>query len=97
MKHTKGPWKLFVSNDARPHSVFLSIDVGSIAINHYGFADKNGVISSQQFANAHLIAAAPELLEALKDALCALECCDKDYPAATKARAAIAKATGETK
>jgi hypothetical protein len=44
-------------------------------------------------ANARLIAAAPELLEALKDALCALECCGKDYPAATKARAAIAKAT----
>ena len=35
-----------------------------------------------------------ELLEALRDALCALECCGKDYPAATKARAAIAKATG---
>jgi hypothetical protein len=35
-----------------------------------------------------------ELLEALKDALCALDCCGKDYPAASKARAAIAKATG---
>jgi hypothetical protein len=45
-------------------------------------------------ANARLIAAAPDLLEALKDALCALECCGKDYPAATKAHAAIAKATG---
>lgn len=45
-------------------------------------------------ANARLIAAAPDLLEALRDALCALECCGKDYQAATKARAAIAKATG---
>lgn len=45
-------------------------------------------------ADARLIAAAPELLEALKDALCALECCGKEYPAASKASAAIAKATG---
>jgi hypothetical protein len=48
-------------------------------------------------ANARLIAAAPDLLEALKDALCALDCCGKDYDAASVARAAITKATGETK
>ena len=35
------------------------------------------------------------LLEALVDALCALECCGKDYPAAEKARAAIALAQGD--
>ena len=45
-------------------------------------------------ATARLIAAAPDLLEALIDAVCALECCGKDYPAAEKARTAIAKATG---
>jgi hypothetical protein len=44
-----------------------------------------------------LIAAAPDLLEALKDALCALDCCGKDYAAASVARAAITKATGDTK
>jgi hypothetical protein len=47
-------------------------------------------------ADADLIAAAPDLLEALKDALCALDCCGKDFPAASKARATIAKATGST-
>jgi hypothetical protein len=44
-------------------------------------------------ADEKLIVAAPEILEALKDALCTLDCCGKDYPAASKARAAIAKAT----
>jgi len=46
--------------------------------------------------DAKLIEAAPDLLEALKDALCALEICGKDYDHAMgKARAAIAKAEGE--
>jgi hypothetical protein len=53
-----------------------------------------GLSRNREEADAKLIAAAPELLEALKDALCALDCCGKDYPAASKARAAIAKATG---
>jgi len=44
-----------------------------------------------------MLAAAPELLEALKEAVCALEVCGKDYRATEIARAAIAKAKGETK
>ncbi len=58
----------------------------------------SGVIEcspEESAANARLIAAAPDLLEALKDAVCALDCCGKDYPAAEKAREAIAKATGQ--
>lgn len=48
----------------------------------------------------HVFAAAPELLEALEDTLCALEVCGRDYDYVMgKARAAIAKAKakGETK
>ncbi len=52
--------------------------------------DLNGPVTQEDWK---LAAAAPDLLEALKDALCALECCGKDFPAATKASAAIAKAT----
>jgi len=48
-------------------------------------------------ARKAMLAAAPDLLDALKDALCCLEVCGKDYDYAVgKARAAIAKATGET-
>ena len=36
-----------------------------------------------------------ELLEALKDTVCALECCGKDYPAMTKGRAAITRAAAQ--
>lgn len=43
----------------------------------------------------HVFAAAPELLEALEEAVCALEVCGKDYRATEIARAAIAKAKGE--
>ncbi len=44
---------------------------------------------------AALAEAAPDLLDALKDALCCLEVCGKDYDYAVgKARAAIAKIEG---
>jgi len=48
-------------------------------------------------AGPHVFAAAPELLEALEEAVCALEVCGKDYRATEIARAAIAKAKGEIK
>ena len=48
------------------------------------------------FANARLIAAAPDLLEALKDMVDLVELlCPFDGPQQRKARAAIARATGE--
>ena len=51
-------------------------------------------------ANARLIAAAPEMLEALRDCLTTLDGLKRhntncDYVAAIQARAAIAKATGQ--
>jgi hypothetical protein len=47
------------------------------------------------YANARLIAAAPELLEALKAALPWIETCEEGEEATRIGWAAIAKATGE--
>jgi hypothetical protein len=52
---------------------------------------------SKGLANAQLIAAAPELLEALIQASVALRTGHNLLTAIEKARAAIAKATGEQK
>lgn len=80
-KHTPGPWRYTPWH----------IEEGNPTVR----APEGWLIcETSSDANARLIAAAPDLLEALRDALCALECCGKDYPAATKARAAIAKAVG---
>lgn len=65
-KHTPGPWRLLKSCDASPHLVALGQPIGCIEIPHYGYSDPDGSIGATQLANARLIAAAPELLEALK-------------------------------
>lgn len=83
-KHTPGPWKVSYTKI----SVITAENGAVIAkVNKI-----DGLVNLQ--ANARLIAAAPELLEAL------IECLDcefsvTDRAAINKARAAIAKATGE--
>lgn len=92
-KHTPGPW---LTNGYRS-----PID-GAICVFHrpFGLGDIASVWSNE--FDARLIAAAPELLEALQECLNTL----KAFPlnqydmsseafAAQRARAAIAKATGE--
>ena len=54
----------------------------------------NMVIDSERNANARLIAAAPELLSALKEALVYVSSDSAAYPLIAKMRAAIAKAEG---
>lgn len=90
-KHTPGPWEL--RSDDMGGLSSLIYPVGSESPT----ASVTGYYSSrrQTLPNARLIAAAPELLEALTDALCALEVADKQYVyVIDKARAAIAKVTG---
>ena len=83
-QHTPGPWKIR-KNDA--------YEEYWVQLEHYTVGPASIVFSN---ADADLIAAAPELLEALEDAAASLEDAGK-HEAAKMARAAIAKATGEIK
>lgn len=88
-KHTPGPWRIGTPPPNGQQTI--GTDQGlmvAVATTGAGVQTK---------ANAHLIAAAPDLLEALQalmddnsalDGMYWADCCDK-------ARAAIAKATGE--
>jgi hypothetical protein len=94
-KHTPAPWKAHESTSIDPE--WATVQAGQSII-----ANVNA--DTRQMANAHLIAAAPELLEAIK----ALLKYDPDWArvdpngfeelwnkVAIKARAAIAKANGQ--
>lgn len=85
VKHTPGPWTVLGEGIYCADNWFFIADV---PVN---FAEHSGV----QEANARLIAAAPELLEALQELLEVQAELDAEI-AERKARAAIAKATGET-
>ncbi len=107
-KHTPGPWEVFIDDSGGKWTGWpLSIDATSIT-------DKTVVRTGGQFpykwdaktsqteaiANARLIAAAPDLLEALMDAVDAWEthCESGDMMQGDwvcDARAAIAKARGQ--
>lgn len=85
-KHTPGPW----TTAEEPTYCAIRTDGRVIA-------DMRLVGLHYNKADARLIAAAPELLEALKDMLDGHEdaCTGYGEGAADKARAAIAKATGD--
>ena len=84
MSHTKGPWKV------RWKTAFCNRAAIEPAIGEvYGAGD-------ELRDNANLIAAAPELLEALLDLYNALDSCiDLTPKVLAKARAALAQARGE--
>ena len=91
-KHTAAPWKMVPTRD------------GNIAIDHPTgkYADPVARVysygTSEGVANARLIAAAPELFEALTNALGLWAHLSTDATQQawlTQARAAIAKAKGE--
>lgn len=101
-KHTPGPWHLvWWGNEEYPYPLSVVADGAWIA--------RNGTTSSE--ANAHLIAAAPDLLDALTGALDSLLFAQAEIKAQAAipeddsemmqdridaARAAIAKARGQS-
>ena len=95
-QHTPGPWEIF------PSATKQEITVGNYGV-HAPLVLASAVVPGldyQAWANARLIAAAPELLEALEACELAFNAIGSDLPAwAIKTwrntEAAIAKAKGE--
>lgn len=92
-EHTPGPW--FINRESEDViEGKLSIESVNAETQPSYFIAQVDECKSQE-ANARLIAAAPELLEFAEEWLC-MQGSDENYMTA-KARAAIAKATGESK
>ena len=86
MSHTPGPWRTFVWNEFAGEAVIQNVSVitDNVDIAYFRRA------TDEVMANAQLIAAAPDLLEALEDLV-------DEYGVAVsteKVKAAIAKARG---
>ena len=94
--HTPGPWRL---NQGALLTVEADGHLGPIAElrSRLDYAGMNPIVAQTRDANARLIAAAPELLEALQAIVktCNVRIDDPRIQHFDKARAAIAKATGE--
>ena len=85
IKHTPGQWVVTGWN--------LVFGSKAVEINVHFDSGVSGTL--EMHANANLIAAAPDLLEALSEVVEWLEHGDHAGPMHSKARAAIAKAKGE--
>ena len=94
--HTKGPWRLH-----RHHKTISNQWIFQVVTDEeYGEIVAGTCTNPQRpedvrEADAHLIAAAPDLLEALSEVVEWLEHGDHAGPMHSKARAAIAKSRGE--
>lgn len=92
-KHTPGPWH--IDEDPRPGMEWNRHINSAPAMTVCFMAHSDGNAPERDAANARLIAAAPELLEALRAIISDGMHCDVVPHLQDKARAAIAKATGE--
>jgi hypothetical protein len=88
---TPGPWEVSMDGfSVFSESAFLIADCECIAC-HSDYSGTDFATAKHARANAHLIAAAPDLLEAL---LAVVSVADRATVEFDKARAAIKKATG---
>ena len=86
-KHTPGPWSFYDdSNNGKTNCVEI-VAIGKTVARIYHS------VPAEDLPNASLMAAAPELLEALKEMVRLAE--HEGWEGFPKARAAIAKAQGE--
>lgn len=91
-KHTPGPWRVLRPGPGIDYNWHVTDEMDTFVAHVFGFSH---AVDEQSRINASLIAAAPDLL----DALIELNSVSArgflyDDPARVKARAAIAKATG---
>jgi hypothetical protein len=105
-KHTPGPWRIVIDDDGNSLSgrpMIAAAPELDCAIVHWdGFEQEfweSARGKKEMHANARLIAAAPDLLEALERCLNFIENTESEMgdtlECGDKARAAIAKAKGE--
>lgn len=99
MNHTPGPWRFNDNTQwwkTNPYSVTVR-KPGVSSATVANIPERATITPEERQANARLIAAAPDLLEALQTLPQSLAATDEDLNRWTeKARAAIVKATGET-
>ncbi len=101
-EHTPGPWQVIIDDDGNPlsgrPSVFAADEYDCSIVHWDGFVQeyfRSARGDKEIHANARLIAAAPELLEALENLLAVNEGeGGTRYHAQDIARAAITKAKG---
>lgn len=86
--HTEGPWKLVPADDTPGHREPAFVYAGDQRWANTSRTSRN------VDADARLIAAAPDLLEALLEAKAEMRDWGPDHPAMRQIDAAIAKATG---
>ena len=98
-KHTPGPWEAAIQPGC--HAVIASLSGGQKAVAIIGNNTPDDGNEPMRFANARLIAGAPDLLAALQRIVAVLDkqvasphLAERASPLA-QAKAAIAKATGE--
>jgi len=108
-KHTPGPWVIVERHfdsegDARPREIiggamsYVVCQMEPASVAKAYMTDESWSrygLSEMQSANAQLISAAPDLLDAILGLLNAMPSATT-HPAIKAARAAITKATGET-
>lgn len=90
-RHTSGPWTVMEQSWSNTAVVAGDDCICALDINH-ATEETQEALEAVMAANARLIAAAPDLLEAAQEALAELYRVSPSF-AAPKLRAAIAKAT----
>lgn len=99
-KFTKGPWAVYGSkgpdNTGGYDCAIVDVDNNIIA-ETFGHVGRIGddIQKRPALENANLIAAAPELYEALENLMKMVPVQERDHPAYSQARKILAKARGE--